>query len=192
MKAIKHNIEINIECLSGIEVWDGKRDDSSSRSSRKLNKITAILSFSRNKKIESTGLSLPLQPSRSPSNNGSLPYKAKWGKEKTIVLETNLHPIKKKQFPSAAATFDPKHYQIMVGLQRKDDFIILGSSMLTINGPVDYADIKLPLTHPNGHGTRQYFHDDNARGFSLGTDANILAHISVKTSASKFQVENSN
>jgi hypothetical protein len=207
MKTIKHNIEVNIQSISGIEVWDGKRDDySSSRSSRrKLNKITAILSFSRNKKTASTGSSLPLQPAGIEIGNdnngngyGSL-YKAKWEHEhehehekkssstcsmNTIVFETNLHPVKKNA--GIIAAFEPKHFQIMVGLQRKEDFIILGASLLTINDPVDYADIILPLRHPNTrNGTQQYFHNDNAnasasaRGFSLASDARIVARISV-------------
>lgn len=268
MKAVKHTIEITIQFIDGIQVWDHKRQPNNSL--KKLNKITAIVAISRNRKTTSTGSSLPLQPASGKSNlsrsktDASIRYMAPWDpsfQEKlSILLKTNLHPLEesnsstvnsssssnssihnsasrprsrsrsksitrsltkslsksKKQRQvtgqgkskdmgksnASSENFDSKSYQVTVGLQRGDEFIVIAASVLTINGPVDDAMIKLPLC-PVGVGKEAeiqavqqrlrsgsgidgnwnlqpiFFHNDSARQFGLAKNAFLGATVSV-------------
>eukprot|EP00979_Chaetoceros_neogracilis_P013250 scaffold3751_cov300-Chaetoceros_neogracile.AAC.1 len=103
---------------------------------------------------------------------------------------------------ASSENFDSKSYQVTVGLQRGDEFIVIAASVLTINGPVDDAMIKLPLC-PVGVGKEAeiqavqqrlrsgsgidgnwnlqpiFFHNDSARQFGLAKNAFLGATVSV-------------
>lgn len=161
MKPIKHSLRIQIKCLDGIQVWDNKRQEGSSLC--KLNKVSAIVSVSRNRRTKSTGSSLPLQPAGTVETcqnvDQSFRYKAFWDcdlkEEHTIVFDTNLHRHGKKHdknlsrnnmnFAQQEDTFESKTFQIVVGLKRADEFIVFAASALSIHGPVDSMDMNLPL-----------------------------------------------
>jgi len=200
MRAIKHTIEIKIEGIDGIQVWDNKRNPGASL--RKLNKISAIVSFSRNRRTQSTGSSLPLQPTGSQSTcgskDGSFRYMAKWDHEldedqqqqqqqhqqqqqqqqqsSTIVLETNLHPIKKSEF------YESKTFEVLVGFNRAQEFIVFAAAILTVNATGNAIHMRLPLVWKEKNIC---FIHDNARKFGLAKDACLHAQISVSNNTSE-------
>jgi len=231
MKSIKHWIEIQVHSLDGILVYDGKRK--SGNSVRRLNKVSAIASFSRNRKTESTHPSLPVQPTgkeNTQNKDGSYRYIARWNTDEfddtrsrrsyfddediadaePVLLETNLHPRKKEKRNRHSrrnnnddidelAPYEPKDFDIFVGMKRQDEFIVFGTSKITINATVDEADIRLPL-YPMGE-QKKVKHDDNSkvsdyevepihfdndvtRKFALAKDAYLTATISVSDTAS--------
>ena len=265
MKAIKHSIQINIHCIDGIQVWDHKRKNNDT-SLRKLSKITAIVALSRNRNTESTGSSLPLQPTGSANScqsqqDGSFRYKAAWDpdienassntqtQEQSLLLETNLHPIRQTRSRSMSRSrsrqplqqqqqhqqqhqhqqqqqqhqqhqhqqqhiyspaFESKTFQVTIGLQRGDKFIVFAASAITIDGPVDDVQIKLPLSPvgmedclpkslsqsqsqsqlQNAQGNwnikPKHFKRDSARKFGLAKNAFIGATISIHNATCEY------
>ncbi len=236
MKGIRHWIEIHVKRLDGIHVYDDKRKPG--HSVRTLKKISAIASFSRNRRTESTDLSLPLIPTggeETQNKDGSLIYFAKWNcrpskidddsnsstsmisgdppQAEPILLETNLHPKKKKKKNREVdelAPFEAKDFEIFVGMRRQDEFIVFGASILTINAAVDCVNMKLPLyplgkpkkkgeTNSDGNESNSsgsnavnvepiHFDDDDGRKFALAIDAHLTVSISVADTASKFKI----
>lgn len=165
MKGLKHTIELKINSIEGIQVLDHKRDVSSN-SLRKLNKISAIISMSRNKRTQTVGASMPLLPAvgvDSRCNDNSFRYKAIWDEKdatsQTMKIETNLHPIKssgesrrgRSRSRTRAAAHNPdqkyesKSFHLTVGLKRGEEFIIFASSAMKIDGPIQNVQIRLPL-----------------------------------------------
>lgn len=171
MKAVKHTLQLQLKSIDGIQVWDSRRQEGSSRLC-KLNKISAIVSFTRNRKTKSTGPSLPLQPAGTVETcqrpDQSFRYKLFWDcdlkEEHTILFETNLHRSRKpsQSWPaldreralllgtageSSAKDdcYESKTFEIIVGLKRSDEFIVFAASALSIDGPVDSVDLSLPL-----------------------------------------------
>ena len=168
MKSIKHWIEIQVHSLDGILVYDGKKK--SVNSVRRLNKVSAIASFSRNRKTESTHPSLPVQPTGkedTKNKDGSYRYIARWNTDEfddtrsrrsyfddediadaePVLLETNLHPRKKEKRKRRSrrnnnddidelAPYEPKDFDIFVGMKRQDEFIVFGTSKITITFPI--------------------------------------------------------
>ncbi len=234
MKGIRHWIEIHVKRLDGIHVYDDKRKPGSSV--RTLKKISAIASFSRNRRTESTDASLPLIPTggeETQNKDGSLVYYAKWNcrpskidddsnsstsmisgdppQAEPILLETNLHPKKKKKTREndENAPFEAKDFEIFVGMRRQDEFLVFGASILTINAAVDCVNMKLPLCplgkpkkkdktdNDDGESSSSksdavdvepiHFDDDEGRKFALASDAHLIVSISVADTASKFK-----
>lgn len=206
MNVVRHTLRLQLKSIDGIQVVDSRRQEGSSL--YKLNKISAIVSFTRNKKTKSTGSSLPLQPAgtvemcRHP--NGSFRYKVFWDcdlkDEHTVVFETNLHRSKKnvlqqqRLFLEAAGAssskdvYESKTFQIIIGLKRADEFIVFAVSALSIHGPVDSMDLSLPLrdyavtgSSPPIHYDKPqvYFKQDPGRKFSLAEDACLNLTVSV-------------
>jgi len=179
MKGLKHTIELKINSIEGIQVLDHKRDVSSN-SLRKLNKISAIISMSRNKRTQTVGASMPLLPAvgvDSRCNDNSFRYKAIWDEKdvtsQTMKIETNLHPIKSsgesRRGRSRSRTreaahnpdqkYESKSFHLTVGLKRGEEFIIFASSAMKIDGPIQNVQIRLPLK-PTGPTTQDNMNEN--------------------------------
>lgn len=170
MKVVRHTLQLQLKCIDGIQVWDSRRQEGSSLC--KLNKISAIASFTRNRKTKSTGSSLPLQPAgpveTCQRSDQSFRYKVFWDcdlkEEHTIVFETNLHrATSRKKMQSWSSldqerlflganggsfskdVYESKTFQIVIGLKRLDEFVVFAASALSIQGPFDSMDLSLPL-----------------------------------------------
>lgn len=221
MKTVKHTVQIQIKSIDGIQVIDQKRDDRTSL--RRLNKINAIVSLTRNKHTVASGLSLPLAPTghayTAGSADGSFRYKAVWDEDKSqsITTETNLHPTSegksrrslsrsrsKKQSLErtlselqSRSKFEAKSFDVTVGLQRQNEFIIFAESQIKIDGPVNNVPIRLSLRAKgpimnNLENTNTWnekplaFENDVERTFGLSYDACINATITVIDATCKY------
>lgn len=205
MKGLKHTIELKIKSIEGIQVLDQKRDGSS-KPTKKLSKVTSIVSLSRNKWTESFGSSMPLTPATHRQNaDGSFRYKAAWDerddKARTMTVDTKLHLQKKSKEGRRGKSrsrirsvddalheeFEAKEFHMIVGLQRKEEFILLASSSIKI-GPIKTIRVRLPLSivgestvdatsRNSWHKNHLFFEEDSAREFGLAPDAYIDATI---------------
>lgn len=193
-KAIKHIIEIKIDKIERINVLDRKLPEGNGP--RGLNKISAIVSLRRNKNVTTSGASGPLQPLyKTQKSNGSYLYQAKWkstdGKDTSkILLQTNLHPQKQQKkghpfFDQKEQMFQPKRYDVVIGLKRGNEFIVLGTSLIYIDKEIQQKEMTLPIIPINGmkkaakghDALSTAFVDDENRLFSL--DSKSILHCSV-------------
>jgi hypothetical protein len=193
-KAIKHIIEIQIDKIEKIHVLDRKLPEGNGP--RGLNKISAIVSLRRNKNVTTSGASGPLQPScKMQNSNGSYLYQAKWkstdGKDASkIHLQTNLRPQKQQKkghpfFDQEEQMFEPKRYDVVFGLKRGNEFIVLGTTLIYIDKEMQQEEMTLPLIPINSMKKAAKCHDalstafvdDESRHFSL--DSNAILHCSI-------------
>lgn len=153
----RHTISITPVAIDGIFVYDNKRQKG--MPPQQLNKISTIVSFSRNRKIQTSLPSRPIIPGKNHKhsimqNKEGLRYMTLWNDDiesiqaNTVILETNLHQKGSKQFKN-------KTYDVVVGLKRGDSTTVLALSVLHIDGPMQ-GQIELPL-YPIGVNVK----DDN-------------------------------
>ena len=217
-KAIKHIVEIHIQNIQGIHVFDRKLPHQEGQGGpRGLNKISAIASIRRNKNVTTSGTSYPLQPSSNlQSSNGSYLYHANWNHSDAkdtssrIALQTNLHPLPKQQQQKKNKNimylfdqqqqvntnkFEPKRFDVVIGLKRGNEFVVLATSLIHIDKEMANEEMTLPLIpimattsrnksrtkgdHPHDDLTTAFADDEN-RYFSL--DAGAVLHCSVSVS----------
>jgi hypothetical protein len=146
-----HTIEVTLLELSGIDVHDNLRPYG--RPGRSLKEVHALISFYRKKNVETTLPSRPLKPQSKVmgNENSSIPYSAKWaieGRDKDqdrhkgkVLIQTNLHRSNKKD----DSQFEVKAYELIIGLSKEDEGIVLGLSALNVRGPVLDMEVDLPL-----------------------------------------------
>jgi len=112
-----------------------------------------------------------------------------------------------QQHNSSSPAFESKTFQATIGLQRGDEFIVFAASAITIDGPVDDVQIKLPLSPvgmedsmpksksklQNAQGNwnikPKYFNRDSSRKFGLAKDAFIGATISIHNATCEYDFD---
>lgn len=165
MPTVNHKIGIVPIGVNGVIVHDSKRPRG--RPPQQLNKISIIASFSRNRRTETTVKSRPLIPAKQdrhrPAGRSGVRYMTLWDNnpemidENEVTLETNLHQKSKKGF-----NFEPKAFEVVIGLQRGDTVVVLGVTVLNITGPTGHVvELDLPLC-PMGMEETQELNDDDA------------------------------
>ena len=214
-----HTISIKPIALDGIIVYDRKRPKG--RIPQQLNKISVVASFSRNRTTETTLPSRPIIPSKNDRvtvqrNRGGLRYRTLWDNTRkdesirsilddddlgNILLETNLHPTIKY----GMNTFETKTYEVVIGLRRGDNTIVLAVSVFNVNGPTKgEIDMDLPLfpmesedmdehsSHSKSSNRgevrnmeRVYFDEDEARKYAVAQNAILKVKIEILDSKSK-------
>ena len=133
--------------------------------------------------------------------------------EYEVLLQSNLHTRSKFD-----TRFEPKEFEIVVGLMRGDSTTVLGVSVLSVYGPQEEIEMDLPLfplgfeeAQPLDDGDesvgvssftrdranelgvawdleRIRFDDDLARGFVLAKNASFKVRIEVVDTVSKYAV----
>ena len=171
MPAVNHTISVLPIGLTGIVLRDRKRPRG--KPPQPLNRVSIIASFSRNKRTETSQPSRPLIPNkkdirRTVPSAGGIRYMTLWDnnpdniEHNEIILETNLHHKSRRN-----SNFEPKSFEVVVGLMRDDTTLVLGVSVLNISGPTEHEmDFDLPLCPLGMESTQEVRSSDESVGVS--------------------------
>jgi len=167
---MKHTVIITLLSIDGIIVYDNKK--SQNAPPQQLNKISAIVSFSRKRRTETSLPSKPLIPGKSSKHNyrkGGHRYMTLWDnnpdKIKEVVMETNLQTKSKRD-----RRFEMKTFEVVVGLKRGNFTTVLGVSILNVNGPTRIKEFKMPLVPMGMEDMKESNNDDQTVGVSSFID----------------------